>query len=175
MTRCSWRKETVCIPSWALCHFPPPTSVHFHGLSKVFWVFHCLSYLRMCLPHFRRTQYLVTPSSCHLGVHLQAAPSVDFKSARAPLWFLRPWVFILPAFVWSCPFLCPSAEHDPLLIKKSPPFLFLPLPPVLLLWINMFVLLQQFKHSSQFFHFISFSFCFQHTWNSTLMQLLGFF
>lgn len=91
-----------------------PTSVHFHGFSKGFWVCHCLDSLWMCLPHFSSAQYLVTPFWCHFSVHLQTAPLLisntpwarsDFSGLGLyspcfclgltfPLYFCRVWATI---------------------------------------------------------------------------------
>lgn len=110
------------------------------------------------------TPAVLSTQSHHLCVTsrpLTGSPFVDFKPAMGSLSFLRLWVFILPAFVWSCPSLCLSAEHDPLLMEKSPPFPFLPLHPDLSLWSDRFILLENSNTASILFSFNGFLALFQ--------------
>lgn len=81
-----------------------------------------------CVP---RTWEVPSTRSRHHGVISASATDssfVDFKPALGSLWFLRPRVFILPAFVWPCPALCPSAEQNAPFTEEPPPFLLFTTP-----------------------------------------------
>ena len=115
------RVSAFCIEC---CHSPTPTPIHFHWLSKNFWVCYCRSSL--CLPHISSAQYSATPSSCHFRVHWQAAPLLISN----PPWahssfsgFGSLFFQLLSGPVLA--FVSLQSMHDPLLTEKLSPFSFL--------------------------------------------------